>query len=155
MFPGLPGVLVGLGLFPLVWLLACLASPHKPVHFDALGEKDAFLPLLGHYLDIVKVLLGLASGSIVLLVGSAAFRSAGRLPASFASPLFLLALSIIYGVLFMVLMMLDYENYRHHPNDNTYTRNKYSRNQALGFSALLCFCFGYVWLIFIVVTGQP
>jgi hypothetical protein len=118
---GFCGIAVGVILFPVIWLVAWLNSRAHAFHFDALGEKGAFEPLLGNYLDFAKVILGLASGSIVLLVGSAAFHSTGRLPASFASPLFLLGLSILYGVVFMALMMLDYEDYRHHPHDNTYT----------------------------------
>ena len=67
---------------------------------------------------------------------------------SFASPLFLVAMSIIYGVLFMILLALDYEHHLHHPNDpQSYTRFKYTRNQSLGFGALVCFCISYIWLI--------
>jgi len=152
--PGFYGVVVGVFLFLVTWLLAWLVAEGPALEFDAQGEKGAFEPLLSNYLDVAKFVLGLASGSIVLLVGSVTFHAGGRLPSSFASPLFLLALSIIYGVLFMAFMMLDYEDYRHHPQQNSYTRFKYSRNQAFGFGGLACFCIGYVWLI-IIVTGQP
>jgi hypothetical protein len=162
-FPGFYGIVTGLGLFPLLWLIGWLGATEniartgpeeESFHFDAQGRRGAFTTMLGNYLDIAKAILGLASGSIVLLVSSSAFHSNGRLPPSFASPLFLLALSILYGVLFMTLLMLDYENYQHHPQDNTYTKPKYVRNQTLGFSALLCFCVGYAWLI-VSVTTQP
>ena len=101
------------------------------------------------YLDITKFVLGLAAGSIVLLVGSLNFnQSTGRSLKPFASPLFLVAMSIIYGVLFMILLALNYEHHLHHPNDpRSYTRFKYTRNQSLGFGALLCFCISYIWLI--------
>jgi len=151
-FPGFYGTLTGAGLLCVTWLVAWLGLKGTTFNFDAHGEKGAFQPLLSSYLDLAKFVLGLASGSIVLLVGSASFRSAGRLPSSFASPLFLLALSIIYGVLFMVFMLLNYEAYQH--NTKPYTRFRYSRNLALGFSCLLCFCVGYAWLI-VIVTGQP
>jgi hypothetical protein len=36
---------------------------------------------------------------------------------AFASPLFLVAMSIIFGVLFMILLALNYEHHLHHPND--------------------------------------
>jgi len=72
------------------------------------------------------------------------------LPWFFASPLFLLAFSIIYGILFMVFVIFDYEAYRHHPDSQSYTRLKYTKNQALGFSGLFCFCVGYAWLIITV-----
>jgi hypothetical protein len=67
---------------------------------------------------------------------------------SFASPLFLVAMSIIYGVFFMILLALNYEYHLHHPNDpHSYTRFQYTRNQSLGFGALVCFCISYMWLI--------
>jgi zinc transporter ZupT len=99
-----------------------------------------------HIPDITKFVLGLAAGSIVLLVGSLNFNQAnGRSLKPFASPLFLVAMSIIYGVLFMILIALNYEYHLHHPN--SYTRFQYTRNQSLGFGALVCFCISYMWLI--------
>ena len=50
----------------------------------------------------------------------------------------------------MVFEVFNYETYRHHPGEGTYTRFKYARNQALGFGALGCFCAGYIWLIVIL-----
>ena len=101
------------------------------------------------YLDITKYVLGLAAGSIVLLVGSLNFNQSGaRSLKSFASPLFLVAISIIYGVLFMILLTVNYEYHLHHPNHpHSYTRFQYTRNQSLGFGALVCFCISYIWLI--------
>ena len=135
-FPGFYGTLVGLLLLAVTWLSAWLKL--KPLkegesyQFDTPGEKGSFAPLLASYLDLAKFVLGLASGTIVLLVGSATFREGGarNLLASFASPLFLLALSILYGVLFRALIIFDYEGYRH--KTQLYTRLKYSRNLALG-----------------------
>lgn len=120
-------------------------------NFEPPGEKGAFEKWLANYFYIAKIIIGLASGSIVLLVGSASFRSTGLLPASFASPLCLLGMSILYAVFFMVFEMLNYEDYRH--GTRPYSRFKYSRNLGLGFGGLVSFCVGYMWLIFIV-TGQ-
>jgi hypothetical protein len=101
------------------------------------------------YLDITKFVLGLAAASIVFsLFGSSNFgQSNSRSLRSFASPLFLVAMSIIYGVLFMIFLVLNYENHRNSPDWQSYTRFKYTRNQAFGFSALACFCLGYTWLV--------
>jgi hypothetical protein len=164
-FPGFHGIEVGIGLFLVVWTLAWLVLwPRREMSwfkklisnhnfdFEPPGEKGAFEKLLANYLDIAKVVIGLSSGSIVLLVGSASFRSTGRLPASFASPLSLLALSILYAVFFMVFEILNYEGFRH--RTRLYSRFKYSRNIGLGFGSLLCFCVGYMWLIFIVTGPQ-
>jgi hypothetical protein len=84
-----------------------------------------------------------------LLVGSLNFsQSNSRSLKPFASPLFLVAMSIIYGVLFMILLALNYEYHLHHPNDpRSYTLFQYTRNQSLGFGALVCFCISYIWLI--------
>jgi hypothetical protein len=163
-FSGFPGIAAGGFAFLIAWLLSWLRLwPNLDVrwwkklvlnhnfNFEPPGEKGAFEKLLANYLDIAKVIIGLASGSIVLLVGSASFRSTGLLPASFASPLCLLALSILYAVFFMVFEMLNYEDYRH--GTRPYSRFKYSRNLGLGFGGLVSFCIGYMWLIFIV-TGK-
>jgi hypothetical protein len=157
------GIEVGVGLFLAAWLLAWLQLwPSGQIswlkklvrnhnfNFEPPGEKGAFEKLLGKYMDISKAIIGLASGTIALVAGSASFRATGKLPASFASPLCLLAVSILYAVLFMVFEMLNYEDFRH--GANRYSRFKYSRNMGLGFGGLLCFCVGYIWLVFIV-TG--
>ncbi len=134
-----------------MWLVVCMSTQQFTAFaFDAQGEKGAFEKLLPIYLRVAEFVLGLAAGSIVLLVGSSAFHAGGHLPWYFASPLMLLALCIIYGILFMVFLIFDYESYRHHPNSDTYTRFKYTRNQALGFGALICFCVGYLWLVITV-----
>jgi hypothetical protein len=151
LFTGFCGIVVGVAVV-IMWLLAlaCLVTKGKggPFDFDAQGESGAFEKLLATYLDILKFVLGLASGSIVLLVGSSALRKSEHLPSSFASPLFLLTMSILYGIFCMVLLTGNYEAYRH--KTSPYTRFKYTRNLALGYSSLSCFCIGYVWLIFIV-----
>ena len=150
LFQGFPGVATGLLVFALVWLIIAVSGRGRPVVFDPGGVHGEFgKTLLPIYLDIAKFVLGLAAGSIVLLVGSLNFNpSHARSLQSFASPLFLVAMSIIYGVLFMILLVLNYEHHLHRPNDpQSYTRFSYTRNQSLGFSALACFCISYMWLI--------
>jgi hypothetical protein len=149
-FPGFPGVATALALFALIWLAVFLSTRSAPVVFDPGGQHGEFgKMLLPTYLDIAKFVLGLAAGSIVLLVGSLNFsQSHVRTLAAFASPLFLVAMSIIYGVLFMILLVFNYEYHLHHPNDpGSYSRFAYTRNQSLGFSALACFCISYIRLI--------
>jgi hypothetical protein len=150
LFPGFPGVATAVGLFALIWFIAYLKAKGHPVVFDPAGEHGEFgKRLLPIYLDITKTVLGLAAGSIVLLVGAMNFNpSSTRSLKVFASPLFLVAMSIIYGVLFMILLVLSYEHHLHHPNEpGSYTLFKYTRNLSLGFSALFCFCISYIWLI--------
>jgi zinc transporter ZupT len=147
LFPGFPGVATAVGLFLLIWIIIYLTTRSQPVVFDPGGKHGEFgKRLLPMYLDITKFVLGLAAGSIVLLVGSLNFnQSNGHSLKPFASPLFLVAMSIIYGVLFMILLALNYEHHLHHPN--SYTRFQFTRNQSLGFGALVCFCISYIWLI--------
>lgn len=155
LFPGFYGVLTGLLTLGLTWLIVLVKTPKYPAfEFDAKGEKGAFEKILSYYLDLMKFILGLASGSIVLLVGSSALSSAGHghVPMSFISPLILFALCVLYGTVFMVFLIFNYEAYRHHSDSGPYTRFKYTRNQALGFSSLICFCVGYLWLIFSVTA---
>jgi len=150
MFNGLRGIVTGVVVFVVVWLLASMGTQGKSFDFDARGEKGAFQPLLSTYLDLAKFVLGLASGSIVLLVGSSPLHATPRLSYTFASPLFLRAFSIIYGVLFMMCLTLNYEQYRAIGSELTYTKFKYTPNLAFGYSALFCFCIGYGWLVWIV-----
>ena len=151
MFPGFIGIVSGAVVLFITWVVICRTTRATLFDFDAQGEPGGFEKLLPMYLRLAEFVLALAAGSIVLLAGSSAFRATGRLPSPFASPLFLLAISIICGVLFMVFLITDYETYRHHP-ESSYTRLRYVRNQTLGYGGLTCFCLGYVWLI-VVVTA--
>ena len=141
---------MALAVFAIMWGLAWWRTKGKGnlFDFDAQGEKGAFEKLLQTYFDIIKLVVSLASASIVLLVGSSALREAKLLPSSFASPLFLLTMSIIYGILFMAYLAINYEAYRH--QTAPYNRIKYTKNLAFGFGSLFCFFIGYLWLIIIV-----
>ena len=154
-FPGLAGIITGASLFLLpLSVLRLFILKADFYNMDAKGKGGAFDPRLANYLDIAKFVLGLASGSVVLLVGSTTFHEGGPrlLPPSYASPLYLLVLSVIWGIFFMVLETLDYEAYQH--TSNSYTGFKYSRNTALGIGCLLCFLFGYAWLT-VIATARP
>src|ERR1700693_5344918 len=80
LFAGFPGVATTVGLFALVWLIIFFTSKGKPVVFDPGGKHGEFgKRLLPMYLDITKFVLGLAAGSIVLLVGSLNFNQSNGL----------------------------------------------------------------------------
>jgi hypothetical protein len=149
-FAGLAGIVTALGVFAVLWFIVLLRTKGKWFTFDPGGNDGEFgRTLLPMYLDIAKFVLGLAAGSIVFcLFGSSNFGQASGHPLkAFASPLFMVAMSIIFGVLFMIFLVLNYENHRNNSDSKTYTRFKYTRNQAFGFSALGCFCVGYTWLV--------
>jgi hypothetical protein len=146
LFSGWIGVGVGSLILAVTWFVVYVRTARfNSFTFEPHGGELSFEKVLGPYLDIAKFVLGLAAGAIVLVIGSSVFGTAKRLPKSFASPLFLLALSIIYGITFMVFLVFNYEGFRH--DRNCYTRFRYVRNQALGFGSLACFCVGYAWLI--------
>jgi hypothetical protein len=148
-FTGWPGVAVSIGIFILTWVAASIATKGETFTFE---QKDGdFEKHLLVYLDIAKFILTLAGGGIVLIISSTALGSAKKLPTQYASPLFILAMSMLYGILFMPFLALNYETFKH--KRNSYSRRSYIRNQALGFSALACFCLGYAWLIFAAVQG--
>jgi heme/copper-type cytochrome/quinol oxidase subunit 3 len=154
-FPGLAGIITGACLFVLpLSVLRLFILKADFYDMDAKGKAGTFDPRLANYLDIAKFVLGLASGSVVLLVGSTTFHEGGPhlLPTSYASPLYLLVISVICGIFFMMLETLDYEAYQHNPK--SYTGFKYSRNIALGIGFLLCFLSGYAWLT-VIATAHP
>jgi hypothetical protein len=149
-FAGFAGIVTAVGLFAVIWFIVFLRTKGESFTFDPGGNDGEFgKSLLPMYLDIAKFVLGLAAASIVFcLFGSSNLgQSNTHALKSFASPLLLVAMSIIYGVLFMIFLVLNYEDHRKRPNSNSYTRFKYTRNQAFGFSALACFCLGYTWLV--------
>jgi hypothetical protein len=149
LFPGWLGIIVSLAIFAAMWFLAWLGTDGHTFKFEQ--KAGDFEKMLIVYLDITKFILTLAAGGIVLIISSTALGSGKRLPPHYASPLFILAMSILYGILFMPLLALNYETYKH--DADSYARSAYVRNQALGFSALACFCLGYAWLIFAAVRG--
>src|SRR5882672_5272446 len=107
--PGTCGFVVGLGLFLLVRYVADTRTPQGgKFAFEPNGVPGSFEPRLENYVRAVEYLLGLATGSIVLLVGSSAIHASGTLPWVFASPLIVLGFCVVYGVLFMVLLIFNY-----------------------------------------------
>ena len=139
---------MGVVLLGFMWLFISKRTP-KAEAFCVEREPGQFKEILTFYLQIGGIVVTLASGSLVFLVGSSLFKN-GRLSWLLASPLFLLAQTVLYVILFMVFMTLDYEHFKQ--DRNSYTRPKYVRNQALGFAGVLCFCVGYLWLIFVLTN---
>ena len=115
---------------------------------DGQNEEGSFSSLLQTYVDIAKLVIGLASGSIILIIGSI-LNKEDKLPVSYETPLYFLFMTILFGLLFIIFLTLDYESFNH--NKSSYTKFKYSKNIALGWSTLICFVIGYFWLLLIVI----
>lgn len=149
-FPGFSGAALGALISVTVGSLSYFTKKKEigAYNLDPKGRPGAFEPILGRYLRVGEFVIGLATGSIVLLVGSSALHGQnGHLPWVYATPLLLLCWCVLYGVFFMVWLIYGYEMYQH---DNIHTRLRYALSETLGFSALLCFATGYIWLIIVV-----
>ncbi|MGA3105290.1 MAG: hypothetical protein ABSD53_12480 [Terriglobales bacterium] len=126
------GALIFVGLY----LLFYFTKKSEVYNLDPQNKPLAFEPFLARYLRASEFVIGLATGSIVLLIGSSALHGqSGHLPWVYASPLLLLAWCVLYGVVFMVWLILHYEGHQH---GDPHTRKAYA------------LAFGYVWLIFAV-----
>lgn len=150
LFPGFAGVATVAATIPLLGLISYAKRKHIPSYnLDPQGKSGSFEPLLQKYLHFVEFMIGLSTGSIVLLVGSSAFHGQnGHLPWFYASPLLILAASVVTGLGFMAwLILTSYEEAQH---GNAYAASSYSLSETLGFSSLLFFSIGYVWLILAV-----
>jgi hypothetical protein len=128
-----------------LWAFLLKTKKFEAYNLDPQGAPGAFEPLLQKYIRLAEFVVGLASGSIVLLVGSSVFHGqGGKLPWVYASPLLVLAASVLTGLLFMAQEILSYEENQH---GNPHTAKEYALSETLGFSCLLFFVIGYAWLI--------
>lgn len=152
MFSGFSGLVAGAGIAAGVGLLVFKLSERYPAFtFEPQGKVGAFEPILTRYLRLAEFAIGLASGSIVFLVGSSVFRGhGGHLPWFYASPLILLGACVLFGFVFMLWVQFWYEQFQH---GIPYNRWAYCVTKTFGFSSALCFCLGYLWLVVAVTRG--
>jgi hypothetical protein len=152
MFPGFCGVLTVVGIAASIGFGVYKISLRYPAFtFEPQGRVGSFEPNLARYLRLAEFVIGLASGSIVLLVGSSVFRgNGGHLPWFYASPLILLGACVLFGVTFMVWIQFWYEQFQHGVQ---YERWAYCVLRTLGFGSALYFCLGYIWLVVAVTRG--
>lgn len=146
--PGSTGIVGGPAISVVLGCGLYFSKKSKAYNLEPKNVPGAFEPFLVKYLRVAEFIVGLATGSIVLLVGSSALHGqAGHLPWIYATPLVLLAWCVLFGVIFMVWLILNYEGHRH---GNPHTKLAYTISETLGFSSLLCFSFGYFWLVLAV-----
>jgi hypothetical protein len=145
-FPGFSGSLTSIGILAGMWFFRRATKKFPAYNLGPGGDPHAYEPIINRYIRLSEFMIGAASGSIVLIVGSSALHGqGGKLAWFYASPLILIAASVVYGIGFMACQILTYEEVLH---GNPHTANNYALNETLGFSALLCFVIGYIWLIF-------
>jgi len=145
-FSGFSGSLTSLGILGGMWWFRITSKKYPAYNLGPGGDPRAYEPIMNRYIRLAEFMIGAASGSIVLIIGSSAFHGqGGRLPWFYASPLVMIAASVVYGIGFMACQVLTFEEILH---GNPHTARQYALNETLGFSSLLCFIVGYIWLIF-------
>jgi hypothetical protein len=73
-FPGFSGVILGPVIIAGVWATSYFTKEFESYNLDPKGVPGSFEPLLGKYIRAAEFIIGLATGSIVLLVGSSALH---------------------------------------------------------------------------------
>lgn len=149
-FPGFSGSACTISIGFAVWVNRRRAKTFQNYSLGPGGDPKAYEPILARYIRLAEFMIGLATGSIVLVVGSSALHGqGGHLPWFYASPLLLLGGSVIYGLLFMAAQLVTMEEVLH---GNPHTAFTYALNETLGYSSLICFLTGYIWLVFAVTN---
>jgi hypothetical protein len=150
LFPGFSGSVCVIAVGLAAWLNRKRSKQFENYNLGPGGDPKAYEPILARYIRFAEFMIGLATGSIVLIVGSSALHGqGGHLPWFYASPLLLLGGSVFYGLLFMASQLVTMEDVLH---GNPHTAFSYALNETLGYSSLLCFLSGYIWLIFAVTS---
>jgi hypothetical protein len=145
-FPGFSGSLTSLAIVGAMWISRRSGKKHATYNLGPGGDPHAYEPIMNRYIRLSEFMIGAASGSIVLVVGSSALHgNGGKLAWFYASPLVLIAASVVYGIGFMACQIVTYEEVLH---GNPHTATNYALNETFGFSALCCFVVGYIWLVF-------
>jgi hypothetical protein len=149
-YSGFSGSLASVGIGFLIWFNRRREKTAEAYNLGPGGNPKEYEPILARYIRLAEFVIGLAAGSIVLIVGSSALHGqGGHLPWFYASPLILIASSVVYGIGFMALQLVTMEEVLH---GNPHTAFTYSLNETLGYSCLACFLLGYLWLV-IAVTN--
>jgi hypothetical protein len=145
-FSGFSGSATSIAILGAMWWFRRAAKKHPVYNLGPGGDPRAYEPIMNRYIRLAEYMIGAATGSIVLIIGSSTFHGeGGRLPWFYASPLVLIAASVVYGICFMACQILTYEEVLH---GNPHSAAQYALNETLGFSSLLCFIIGYIWLVF-------
>ncbi len=151
-FPGFSGCVVSLGVVCAMWFFRRAVKKYPTYNLGPGGDPRAYEPIMSRYIRLAEFMIGAASGSIVLFVGTSALHGGGgKLAWFYASPLLLIAASVVYGIAFMACQVLTFEEALH---GNPHTANNYALNETLGFSALICFVLGYIWLVIAATNLQ-
>src|SRR5215471_19303577 len=129
-FPGFSGSITSLAILAAMWFFHRTTKKFASYNLGPGGDPHAYEPIMNRYIRLAEFMIGAATGSIVLIIGSSALHGhGGRLPWFYASPLILIAASVVYGIGFMACQILTYEEVLH---GNAHTASQYALNETLG-----------------------
>jgi hypothetical protein len=151
LFPGFSGSIISIAIIGGMWVFRRATKKFSIYNLGPGGNPVAYEPIMNRYIRLAELMVGAATISVIFLVESSAVRdvSSGRIAWIFASPLIIVAASVLYGICFIASQILTFENVLH---GNPHTANSYALNETLGFSGLLCFIVGFIWLIFAAIN---
>lgn len=130
-FPGFRGVVCSIIVGTGVWLFCRQTKHFETYNLGPGADAKAYEPILGRYIRLAEFMIGLATGSIVLIVGSSSlYGQGGHLPWFYASPLILMASCVVYGIGFMAAQLVTLEEVLH---GNPHTAFSYVLNETLGY----------------------
>jgi hypothetical protein len=111
LIPGFYGAATAVIVPTAIWVVRYTPRRKDSAYnLDPGGKPGAFEPLLQKYLRLAEFAIGLATGSIVLLVGSSVLHGrGGHLAWYYRSPLLVLASSVLTGIAFMASLVFGYE----------------------------------------------
>ena len=124
-----------------------------PKH-NGTGHEDSgdFGPHLQRYQDLAKLVITLSTGAIAFLINAlmnqkeplSGIGARAVQVAPIVSGFFGAAIALL--IAFMLLQTVWYEEYTHSLHHSTYKAWKYCLSNALGYTGLLSFLLGFVWL---------
>jgi hypothetical protein len=151
LFPGFSGSIISVAIIGGMWIFRRTTKKFSTYNLGPGGNPLAYEPIMSRYIRLAELMVGVGTISVIFLVASSAIRdvSSGRIAWIFASPMIIIAASVLYGICFIASQILTFEEVLH---GNPHTANSYALNETLGFSGLLCFIVGYIWLIFAAIN---
>jgi hypothetical protein len=127
-------------------------DPKNNDHQRLKDEKGDFNSHSGRYQDLAKLVITLSVGAIAFLINTIA----GQKPPLTAfdqrlvdvAPIVVgfFGMSIALCIAFMLLQTVWYEEYSHNASHSTYRAWKYALCNVLGWTGLIAFVLGFVWL---------
>jgi len=146
----------------VVVFLVCFFSLQKGSHYffdpkhnvdpKLKAENGDYEPHSKRYQELAKLAITLSAAAIAFLIS---FVASDKPAASAFSQKVQSVAPIVCGffgsciatlVLFMVLQAIWYEQYCHSADHSTYKRWKYALSTSLGWTGLLAFVLGFLWL---------